>query len=503
MKRRTFLQSTFAAAAVAAVPGRRTLAGLYRPAPARPPDVPAVTGDGEAITLARDDIADLAARMRGPVLLRDDDGYGEARLVLNPSFDKYPALIARPTGVADVQAAVDFARAYGVLLAVKCGGHSASGKSTCDDGMMIDLSRFRATRVDPHARKVWVAGGSLLGAVDHESMAHGLVTPMGTVSHTGVGGLVLGGGFGRVARRFGLSIDNLLGVDIVTADGELRHANPHENPDLYWAVRGGGGNFGIVTNFEFRLHPMQRQVIGGPIFFPLDRARDALALYGEYGPEAPDELALDYVMVSPPGGEDGMAGFGVCFSGPHDEAERALAPVRKLGTPIVDGVGPIDYVALQRSGDIDDPRALGAYLKGGFVGELPSALVAAIVEGFEAHPGRGTALFFQQSGGAIGRVPEDATAFPHRHAFGNMMTNVDWPHGIDPSPHIDWIRSYWSTLVGLTGGLYTNDMAPDLTTADVNANFRGNYERLVEVKNRFDSANLFRLNANVQPTART
>jgi FAD/FMN-containing dehydrogenase len=501
MKRRTFIRSTLAAAAAVSIPGRRSLAAIYQEVAQDPPDVNAVTGAGREITLKGTDIAELGARLRGRLLLAGNEGYDLARQILNPSFDKHPALIAQVTGTADVRSAVDFARDHGnLLLAVKCGGHSSSGKSTCDAGMLIDLSSFRDVRVDPRARRAWVTGGSLLGQLDHESMAYGLVSPMGTVSHTGVGGLVTGGGFGRIARRFGLSIDNLVAVDVVTADGQLVHANADENPDLYWGVRGGGGNFGVVTSFEFQLHPMQRQVVGGPIFFPLDKARDVLSLYADYGPQAPDELSMDLVMFSPPGGEPGMVGFGVCYSGPANEAERALEPVRKLGTPMVDEIQAMDYVALQRSGDYDDPRAQGEYLKGGFVSEIPSDLVSAIVENFEAHPGRSTAMYFQQSGGAIGRVANDVTAFSRRDAMANMLAFVGWPYGSDPSEHIRWIKQYWTALEPFTQGFYTNDLEVDTTLAKVKGNYRGNYDRLVQVKNKYDPGNLFRLNANVLPT---
>ncbi len=501
MRRRTFLRSSLAAAAAVSVSRTPSFATLYQEAPQAPPDVDAITGAGGQITLRGRDIADLAARMRGRLLLPGDDGYEQARHILNPSFDKRPALIAQPTGTADVRAAVDFAREYdNLLLAVKCGGHSASGKSTCDGGMMIDLSAFRDVRVDPEARKAWVTGGSLLGELDHESMAYDLVTPMGTVSHTGVGGLVTGGGFGRVARRFGLSVDSLTGVDVVTADGQFRRANKHENPDLYWGVRGGGGNFGIVTSFEFQLHPMQRQVVGGRIMFPIEKARDVLTLFADFSLEAPDELSIGFSMALPPEGADGVAGFGVCYTGPEDEAERVLAPIRKLGTPVFDGIEAIDYVALQRSGDTDDPRARGSYLKSGFISAWPADLISAILEGFEGHPGRSTAVFFQQSGGAIGRVANDATAFSHRDASGNLLADVGWRHGDDPSEHIRWIRGYWARLEPFTRGFYTNDLAINASAAAVNANYRENYDRLVSVKNKYDPGNLFRLNANVQPT---
>ncbi len=500
MKRRAFVRSTLAAAAATTIPTSQLLAALYREVPQVPPDVAAISGDGKEITLTSRAIADLSARLRGRVLLAGDDKYDQARQILNPSFDKHPALIAQVTGTADVRAAVDFARENdGLLVAVKCGGHSASGKSTCDGGLMIDLSSFRDVRVDPSARRAWVTGGSLLGQLDHEAMAYDLVTPMGTVSHTGVGGLVTGGGFGRVARRYGLSVDNLAAVDVVAADGQLHHASAQENEDLFWGVRGGGGNFGIVTSFEFRLHPMRRQILGGDVFFPMSRARDVLTLFGDYGPVAPDDLQLDLLMLQPPG-EPGMVGFGVCYCGPASRADQAMAPIRRLGTPMVDGVTGMDYVALQRLHDTDDPRAVAAYLKSGFVSEITADLVTAIVDGFDGHPQRFTQLVFQQSGGAIGRVAPGATAFAQRDAQANMLASVAWPHGADPSAHIAWCRQYWTELEPFTYGFYTNDEDNDLTAQQVASNYRTNFERLVAVKNRYDPNNLFRLNANVVPT---
>jgi FAD/FMN-containing dehydrogenase len=500
MKRRTFLRSTLAASAALAVP-RRPLEAFYRDVPVRPADLTAVTGDGKEVTLAGSAITELKARLRGRLLLAGDAGYDDARRLLNPSFDKHPALIAQPTGVADISTAIDFARDNGgLLLAVKCGGHSHSGQSTCDRGMQIDLSAFRDVRVDPVRRTARVTGGSLLGQLDHEAMAQGLVVPMGTVSHTGVGGLVTGGGFGRLARRFGLSIDNLVSVDVVSSDGELRQASADVNPELFWGVRGGGGNFGIVTSFEFQLHPMQRQVLGGAIMFPLSKARDVLELYGDYAPEQPDELQLDLVITQPPGRAPGVAGFGVCYSGDPSGADRALAPVRGLGTPIVDSVAPVDYEALQRSGDISDPRAVADYMKSGFVTSMPSGLVDALVEGFRPAPDRTTQVVFQQAGGMIGRVSPGATAFAQRNALGNMMPAVAWAFGADPSGHIAYCREYWTHLEPFTQGFYTNDRDPELDGGNVASNYRQNLERLTAVKNRYDPHNLFRLNANIAPT---
>ena len=306
INRRRFVQSSLAAAVAYALPAPRLYA-LDQAASQAAGGLAAVKLDGSATVIEQAAVAELKGSLRGPLLLSGDAGYDSARRILHPQFDKRPALIVQPTGAADVRSAVTFARERELLVAVKCGGHSFSGKSTCDGGIQIDLSRLRGVRIDPTARRAYVEGGSLLGELDHEAMAHGLVTTAGTVSHTGVGGLTLGGGFGRVARRFGLALDNVKSVDIVTADGQLRHASAEENPDLFWAVRGGGGNFGIVTGFEFGLHPMQRQIIGGDLVFPIERARELLEFYGEYS--------------------DQRAGRDVCRLR-HEFPDRAARPAR-------------------------------------------------------------------------------------------------------------------------------------------------------------------------------
>jgi len=499
MKRRDFLNHSLFAAAVA-VPGIRSAYAVVGTGAV--PDIAAVTGDGREITLRGADVRDLAAKMRGQLLIAGDDGYEQARQIRNPSFDRRPALIAQPTGSADVQAAVHFARANNLLVAVKCGGHSASGQSTCDKGMMIDLANMRGVRVDPKARRVWVEGGTLLGEVDHETMAHGLVAPLGTVSHTGVGGLTLGGGFGRLARKFGMSIDNVESMDVVTADGQLRRASASENPDLYWALRGGGGNFGVVTNFEFRLHPMPREVIAGTLKFPMARARDVLAIYADYAATAPDELYMDPIVFSPPAGGPGAVYVEVCYCGPHEDAERALAPLRKLGKPDRDTIKVDDYVRVQAMNDSTDARALGSYLKSGFISKVPDKLVAAIVDNFQPEPGRMTMLFLQHCGGAGSRLPESATAFAQRDSIGNMMAVAGWRQGVDdPAAPIDATRRYWKTLEPFTRGFYVNDLAREATATEINSNYRGNYPRLVKIKKTYDPTNLFRLNANIQPAA--
>jgi len=499
MNRRHFFQTSVAAAVALALPYGRVFA-VDQAATQAAGGIPAVTLGGRATVIEQAAVKELKDSLRGALLLSGDPGYDQARRVLNESINRHPALIVQPTGVADIQSAINFARERDLLLAVKCGGHSPGGKSTCNGGMQIDLSHFRGVRVDPGLRRAYVDGGSLLGELDHESMALGLVTTAGTVSHTGVGGLTLGGGFGRLARRFGLALDNVRSVDIVTADGRLRHAGPDENPDLYWGVRGGGGNFGIVTTFEFELHPMQREVVAGTVVFPLDRAREILAFYGNYSGGAPDDLYVDYFMQLPPGGKPGACGIVVCYSGAAERAESLLAPLRKLGTPIMDSIKSQDYVAVQRSSDRSDPRNEGTYLKSGFISDFRGSMIDALVDGFRPDPARGTIVFFQHSGGAIGRVAADATAFPHRHSKHNMFAIVSWNLNDDAAPHIRYVKDYWAGLERYTDGYYTNEVGDEAQSV-VDDNYQGNLARMRAVKKVYDPGNLFRLNANVEPSA--
>ncbi len=497
MDRRLFLRSSVATGLAASLPGSAVMAAIT--AMTEPKDaIRAVTGDRKDIVIEKAAVRELAESLRGNLLLPGNPGYDAARRVLNASIDRHPALIVQPSGATDVRNAVTFARDRGLLLAVKCGGHSYAGKSTCDGGMQIDLSTMRYCRVDPAERVAYVAGGSLLGELDRESMALGLVTTAGTVSHTGVGGLTLGGGFGRLARRYGLALDNVRAVDIVTADGELRHASAEENPDLYWAVRGGGGNFGIVTSFEFALHPMQRTVIGGDRIYPLERAREVMEFYADFSLNAPDDLYTDFVMAADAKGERSGVIVHVCYSGPASRADAVLAPLDKLGKPLVDGIKPVDYVALQKAWDNTDPRNEGEYLKSGFLRDLPADVIDALIDGFAHDPGRNTTMFFQHAGGAISRVATDATAFAHRQARLNAYAIVTWPLGSDASPHVDYIRRYWKDVENATDGYYTNDVS-NQSQGQVNRNYQGNFPRLLEIKKEYDPGNLFRLNANIAP----
>jgi len=498
MRRRQFCRTALWGAAALPVLSNATLAGVYAGLTRVDRDLEALTLAGTEQTLLKASVQELADSLRGPLLMPGNAAYDLARLVLNPAIDKYPALIVQPSGTADVCSAVQFARDNQLEVAVKCGGHSSSGKSTCNGGMMIDLSGFRHVRVDPARKSAFVAGGSLLGEIDHESMALGLVTTAGTVSHTGVGGLATAGGFGRLARRFGLALDNIRSVDVVSADGIARHASADEHPDLYWAVRGGGGNFGVVTFFEFQLHPMQRTVLGGNLVYPMGKARQVLDVYASYSADCADALYTDFIMGYPRGGDEGFVMVNICYTGAPARYETEVKPYLDIG-PINNSVRSVDYVALQRSTDNSDPRAYASYLKNGFVAEISPALIDDVLAGLEPHPARTTMVFLQHAGGAIGRVPANATAFPHRYVTHGLMAMVGWRAGDDREPHVPWIKHFWSRLEPHSHGWYTVDVNEESQEL-VNRNYRDNYPRLVKVKNRYDPGNLFRLNANVVPT---
>ena len=500
MNRRHFCQGSVAAAVAASLSSGQAFGSVLQALTQVTSNINAITGTGDEVVLEKAAVRELGDSLRGNLLLTGSEAYDKARRVLNKSIDRYPALIVQPSGVADVQSAVNFARERELLLAVKCGGHSFSGKSTCDGGMQIDLANFRGVRIVPKSRTAYVDGGSHLGDLDHESMAQGLVTTAGTVSHTGVGGLTLGGGFGRVARRFGLALDNVKGVDIVTANGSLRHASAEENPDLYWAVRGGGGNFGVVTSFEFQLHPMQREIIGGDVIWPLAQARDVMRFYGEYSKKMPDDLYLDLVMIAPPQNADAVIMLHACYSGPADRADKVLGPISEFGKPIANTLKPMDYVAIQSAWDNSDPRNDGEYLKSGFTREITDDLVDALVDGFEPHPDRTTQVFYQCSGGAIARVPDDATAFAHRYASHSVFTVVSWEPGVGRDPHVRYIRKFWNEVEPHTQGFYTNEIADEAQSV-VNDNYFGNFDRLLKLKNEYDPTNLFRLNTNIRRDA--
>lgn len=457
--------------------------------------------DGRQLTLKFADVEDLSAGLRGELITADQPAYESARRLWNPAFDRKPALIVRCVGAADVRRAVNFAAAHGLLTAVRGGGHSVSGQSGCNGGLVIDISPMRAVEVNPIARVARVEGGALLGQLDREALAFGLATPVGTVADTGVAGLTLGGGVGRIARRFGLTCDNLTGAELVTADGSWRRVSASENPDLLWALRGGGGNFGAVTSFTFRLHQVTPMMYGGDLSYPLAGARQLLRGFAEVIAAAPDELYVDVAMGTAPAGARWLS-FSVCYCGPAGDAERVVGPLRKLGKPLKDQLAPAPYATLQGSADLRGISPLGAYGKGGLVYGITPTLIDTMVEFTESATSDGAMMWLQHQGGAISRVPPKATPYFNRGASHNVGVFTSWkmPPG-DTEREIDWVRRAWAKIEPQTRGQYVNLAATDDRESRVHAAYGDNYPRLAALKRRYDPGNLFRLNANIKPAA--
>ncbi len=493
MRRRTFCATALALASVARLPCGRGAAATA--------DVPVIRGNGQQATLTSSEVSELRASLRGQLLLRGDAGYDQVRKVWNGSFDRRPALIARCAGPADVIQAVSFARAHDLLLAVRGGGHSLSGQSVCEGGLMIDLAPMRSVHVDPESRIARLEPGVLLGDFDREAQSFGLATTAGTVSHTGAAGLTLGGGFGRLARRYGLACDNLIAADVITADGKFVRTSEQRNPELLWGLRGGGGNFGIVTSLEYRLHEVGPLMYGGLIAFPLSKAREILKFFADFAATAPDELNADAEVVTTPAG--GLVGFDICYSGAPSRAQAVLSPLRRFAKPLSDELRPATYVQLQRSIDSGNEPGRAYYERSGFVRHLSPELIEAIVAQIEApHPASGS-LILVHHGGAIGRIQPQATAFWHRDARHSVIVGVDWDDPQDAAArdeNIAWARQVWKKLEPFTDGFYVNTLATDDPHQRVRATYGENYPRLVALKDRYDPTNLFRMNANVPPS---
>lgn len=464
-----------------------------------PGEIAAKTLDGSDVTLAGKSLEDFAAGLRGELLLAGNPLYDARRRVWNGAFDRKPALIACCTGAADVRRAVDFARENRLLTAVRAGGHSVSGKSTCDGGLVIDLQQMQGVRVDPAAKRAYVEAGSLLGELDHECAPFSLATTAGTFSDTGAAGLTLSGGFGRLGRRYGLACDNVAGFDVVTADGKLLRASDEENPDLFWGLRGGGGNFGVVTEIEYRLHPMDPTVLGGFIGWPIDRARDAARHFRDLALTAPDEVNLLPVLYWE---DKTLPTFGVevCWSGDRARGEEWLKPLRAFGKPVIDEIGPVPYVALQSSGDGQYPHGTRCYAKNGFLVDLADDGIDLMIDVFRRTPGLYT-MFCDHCGGAYARTPVAATAFPRRDMKFTLAIWSGWKDSEGLDEKIAAMRAAWKDLEPITRGFYTNYTPTDTATDRYRENFGPNYDRLAALKAKVDPANLFRLNANVLPKA--
>jgi FAD/FMN-containing dehydrogenase len=464
---------------------------------------------GGTIALSTDILTALRPELRGSLCLLDEAGYDEARTIWNAMIDRRPSAVVRCAGASDVMRAVRLARDNGLLVAVRGGGHNISGNAVCEGGLLIDLSPMRSVRVDPKKRTARVEPGVTLGEFDKEAQAFGLATPLGINSTTGVAGLTLGGGFGWLSRKFGFTVDNLVSADVVTADGALIQASAVENPDLFWAIRGGGGNFGVVTSFEFKLHPVGPNLASGLIVHPFARAREILAGYREVAAAAPDELTAWVVLRKAPPlpflpaevhGKEILV-FAVCYAGEPANAEKALAPLRALGEPIADVIGVQPYAAWQTAFDpLLTPGAFNYWKSHNFTA-LSDGLLDTLVDYVGTLPTEECEIFIGQVGGASSRIDADATAYPHRDTNFVMNVHTRWRERGDEQTAIKWAREFFAaTAPHATGGVYVNFM-PEDETERVPGAYGSNYTRLAALKAKYDPDNLFRLNQNVQPKA--
>lgn len=495
MKRRAFVAAGLAALASASFTHRRAFGATAGA------DLGAVGLDGAALILKGKDIDDLRAALRGELIAPGQAGYDQARRLWNPAFDRHPALIARCLGAADVRSAVSFAAAYGILTAVRGGGHSFGGQSGCDGGLVIDLSPLRAVEIDPLARRARVGGGALLANLDREAQGFGLATPAGVVADTGVGGLTLGGGIGRLGRRYGLSCDNLVGAEVITADGGWRRVSAEDNPELLWGLKGGAGNFGVVTEFIFGLHEVG-PLYGGTLSFPVDAtARQLLRNYADFMAGAPDELYAGLDVSADDHGQR-LIELDVSYCGPVRDAERAVAPLRRLGKAHEDSLGVASYVKLQGSDDAPGAAHHGMYLKGGLVRDVTAGFIDTVVGCLESARLDTFDLGLQPIGGAIGRVRPADTAFWNRAANYSMHVLGYWKTDADHDTverNKEWARASWQRLEPLTHGRYVNIASGDDHDSHLAAAYGDNYQRLAALKKQYDPRNLFRLNANIKP----
>jgi FAD/FMN-containing dehydrogenase len=460
-------------------------------------------------SLSSDSVETLRSALRGQLLQPGDAGYDDARKVWNAMIDRRPALIARCQGVADVRRAVSFARDNGLALAVRGGGHNIAGSALCEGGLVIDLSPMKSVRVEPSIRRAYVEPGATLSDFDHEAQAFGLATPLGINSTTGVAGLTLGAGFGWLSRRFGMSIDNLVSADVVTADGNLLRASTEENEDLFWAIRGGGGNFGVVTLFEFALHPLGPEVYGGLVVCPLEAAKGALVKYREATATMPEELTVwSVTRLAPPlpflppevHGKPVVV-FASCYTGPVENGPAALEPVRHFGQPCGEHLGPMPYAAWQKAFDPLLTPGERNYWKSHNLAELQDGLIDTLIDAIATLPSPQCEIFFGQIGGATLRVAPEATAYPNRDALYVMNVHGRWTDPADDARCIAWARGFFEASAPYAlGSVYVNFLTED-ERARVNAAYGPNMERLIAIKTRYDPQNLFAHNQNIQPAA--
>jgi FAD/FMN-containing dehydrogenase len=448
----------------------------------------------------------LRGQVRGDVISGDDEGYDEARRVYNAMIDRRPAVVVRAASAGDVMSAVNYARENGLDVAVRGGGHSVPGFGTCDGGVVIDLSGMRGVRVDPGASTARAEGGATWGDFNAATYPFGLATTGGIISTTGVAGLTLGGGIGYLARGFGLSIDNLVSADVVTADGGFLVASDRENEDLFWALRGGGGNFGVVTSLEFRLHPV-KEIYGGPMFYELSEVESVLRFFRDHIADAPEQLgAFPAFQIAPPlpfipedRHGDTFIAMVACWAGPMEEGEQALKPFHDVAPVVAEHVGPMPYPALNSAFDGLVPAGLQHYWKANFVKELTDEAISAHREHGPDVPVVNSTVHIYPINGAVHGVAPDATAFAYRDAnFATVIAGM-WPEPSQNEANIAWVRRYYeATAPQSEEGGYINFMGED-DQSRIKANYKGNYDRLVDAKRAYDPGNLFHLNQNIRP----
>jgi len=450
---------------------------------------------GDAI--ADEPIAQFRAGCRGAIIGPSDAGYDTARRIWNASVDKRPGLIVRCTGLADVIAAVNFAREHDLLVAIRGGGHNVGGRALCDGGLVIDLSRMKGIYVDARRGRARVQPGVLLGELDRETHVYGMAVPAGVVSKTGVAGLTLGGGVGWLVKKYGLTCDNVISFEIVTADGQVRQVSADEHPDLFWALRGGGGNFGVVTSFEYRLCPVST-VLGGLVVHPRDRAMELLQRYRDLTASAPDELGTYAALLHTPDGAPAAA-IVVCYSGDLAEGTRLLEPLRRFGPPLIDAVQPMPFPVMQTVFDAAVPDGNQNYWKSTFLRELSDEAIGTIVRYANAATSPLSAVLVEQYGGAASRVAPDATAFAQRHAQYDLGILGQWTRREEAERHIAWTREFADAMAPYRSGDYLLNFLGEGEDEAIAAAFGPNHARLVEVKTKYDPTNLFRVNHNIQP----
>jgi FAD/FMN-containing dehydrogenase len=468
------------------------------------------TMDGKTVSLSAEALDALRGGLRGSLCLPGEAGYDEARTLWNAMIDRRPAAVVRAAGASDVIQTIRLAAKHGLLLSVRGGGHNIAGNAVTDGGLMLDLSRMLSVRVDPAARTARVEPGARLSDLDKETQAFGLATPVGINSTTGVAGLTLGGGFGWLSRKHGLTVDNLLSADVVTAAGELVRASATESPDLFWAIRGGGGNFGVVTSFEFKLHPVGPQVIAGLIVHPFSAAKEVLLQYRRLVAEAPDELCCWVVMRKAPPlpflppevhGTEVLV-LALCHAGDPAAGEKAVAPFKAIGTPIADVVGPAPFVGWQTAFDpLLAPGERNYWKSHDFV-EIPDGLIDVLLDAVRKLPSGQCEIFIGNLGGAVNRVPVEATAYPHRNINFVMNVHTRWSTPAEDASCIGWARALFDAAAPFaTGGVYVNFMPDDEAKRVRSGAYGPNYDRLARIKAKYDPKNLFRMNQNVAPAA--